>query len=160
MKISQDSIVTIEYTLKNVDGEVLDTTSGDGPIAYLHGHGNLIEGLEEALEGKQAGDQIATVVPPEKGYGSRSDELVEVVPKGNFPQPEELEVGSGVVADTEDGESIFWVLAVDDENVTLDGNHPLADKELHFEVKVVEVREATDEELEHGHVLGEGDHQH
>ena len=151
MTIKKDSLVKIEYTLKDDQGNIIDQTNNeDGPLEYIHGNENLIEGLEKELEGKKAGDEISVVVQPEEAYGSRDDQLVDEVPKGNFPQPDELEVGGQVVAETDEGPILFTVLEITDEYVKLDANHPLADQVLHFEVKILEVRDATKEEIEAG----------
>jgi len=140
VEITADRVVTIHYTLKDDGGAVLDSSAGGEPLAYIQGHGNLVSGLEKALEGKQGGNSLAVVVPPAEGYGERNESLVQ--------------------ARTDDGMRLFTVTAVAGDMVTLDGNHPLADQTLHFDVEVVGVREATTEELEHGHVHGAGGHHH
>lgn len=156
MIIKKDCIVSIDYTLTDKNGEEIDSSKGQEPLAYLHGHAQIIEGLEKELEGKKVGDELKVKIEPAMGYGEKLDELVMDVPKGNFPDPEELEVGGHIIAETEEGETIYTVLAINEDSVTLDGNHPLAGEELNFEVKVVGVREATAEELTHGHAHGEG----
>jgi FKBP-type peptidyl-prolyl cis-trans isomerase SlyD len=158
--ISADRVVTIHYTLKNDSGAVLDSSSGGEPLAYIQGHGNLVAGLEKALEGKQNGATLAVVIPPADGYGERDEALIQRVPKRSLQGSGEIKKGMQFQARTEDGMRLFTVMAVVGDMVTLDGNHPLADQTLHFDVEVVGVREATSEELEHGHVHGAGGHHH
>ncbi|NOQ75168.1 MAG: peptidylprolyl isomerase [Crocinitomix sp.] len=159
MIIANESVVTINYTLKNDTGEILDTSEGREPLVYLHGVNALIPGLENELAGKTTGTELKVVITPENAYGTRRDELVRVVAKEGFQGEEELEVGMRVQLDTEHGPAIALVTKVEEE-VTLDLNHPLADMTLHFDVEITEVRAATKEEIEHGHVHGEGGHQH
>lgn len=152
MQITQDRVVTIAYTLKDDNGQVLDTSEANGDFSYLHGHQNIVEGLEEALDGKEAGDAIEATVPPEKGYGSRHDQLVFTVPRSNMPDGE-LESGMQFAAqDKEGNQQVVTLVDVGDEEVKLDANHPLAGQTLHFDVTVNDVREASGEEVEHGHV--------
>lgn len=160
MEISADRVVTIHYTLKDDAGTTLDSSAGGEPLAYLQGHGNLVAGLEKALEGKQEGNSIAVVVSPADGYGTRDESLVRRVPKRSLQGSGTLKKGMQFQARTDDGMRLFTVAAVVGDMVTLDGNHPLADQTLHFEVQIVGVREATPEELEHGHVHGAGGHHH
>jgi FKBP-type peptidyl-prolyl cis-trans isomerase SlyD len=153
-------VVTIHYTLKNDGGEVLDSSSGGDPLAYIQGHGNLVAGLEKALEGKPAGASLAVVVDPVEGYGVRDESLIQRVPKRSLQGAGEIKKGMQFQARTEDGMRLFTVTGLVGDMVTLDGNHPLADQTLHFDIQVVDVREATTEELEHGHVHGAGGHHH
>jgi FKBP-type peptidyl-prolyl cis-trans isomerase SlyD len=153
--IKKNDVVSIEYTLKDAAGQVIDTSVGQDPLEYLHGHGSIIEGLEKELEGKSINDEFSVKVSPEQGYGTRDEEMIEVVPIGNFPQPDELEVGGQVMAETEEGPVVFTVMKVEKDSVTLDGNHPLADQELHFEIKVVATREASADEIAQGHLESE-----
>lgn len=149
MKIAKDTIVSIDYTLKGKDGQLIDaTTKEDGPLVYLHGYGNLIQGLETKLEGRSVDETISVIVSPEDAYGLREDNLIDDVPRGNFPQPEELEIGSQIVAETDDGEALFTVIELSENSVKLDGNHPLAGMELHFFVKIKSIRAATQDEIE------------
>jgi FKBP-type peptidyl-prolyl cis-trans isomerase SlyD len=157
--IAADSVVSIHYTLKDDAGNVLDSSEGSDPLAYIQGHGNLVPGLEKALEGKTSGNKVAVTLPPEEGYGKRNEELVQRVPKRQLHKGE-IRKGMQFQAQTPEGMRLFTVTAVVGDMVTLDGNHPLADKTLHFDVEIVEVREATAEELEHGHVHGAGGHHH
>ncbi len=160
MDITADRVVTIHYTLKNDGGEVLDSSSGGDPLAYIQGHGNLVPGLEKALEGKPAGANLAVVVDPADGYGVRDESLIQRVPKRSLQGAGEIKKGMQFQARTEDGMRLFTVTGLVGDMVTLDGNHPLADQTLHFDIEVVDVREATTEELEHGHVHGAGGHHH
>jgi FKBP-type peptidyl-prolyl cis-trans isomerase SlyD len=158
--ITADRVVTIHYTLKDDSGTVLDSSSGGEPLAYIQGHGNLVAGLEKALEGKTDGSTLAVVVPAADGYGTRDEALVQRVPKRSLQGAGEIKKGMQFQARTEDGMRVFTVMAIVGDMVTLDGNHPLADQTLHFDVEVVGVREATREELDHGHVHGAGGHHH
>ena len=160
MEIAADSVVMIHYTLKDDSGEVLDSSAGGEPLAYIQGHGNLVPGLEKALEGKSGGNTLAVTVSAAEGYGSRDEALVQRVPKRALQGSGEIRKGMQFQARTDDGMRLFTVLGVAGDMVTLDGNHPLADQTLHFDVEVVSVREATLEELEHGHVHGAGGHHH
>jgi FKBP-type peptidyl-prolyl cis-trans isomerase SlyD len=156
MKVEKDKAVTIRYTLR-VDGEVVD----QGELPYLHGHGQIIPGLEETLEGKSVGEKINVVVPPEKAYGQKNPEAVQVVPKSAFPEGSEVKVGEQFYAQDQSGQPMpFTITKVEGEDVTIDFNHPLAGKELNFEVEIVDVRDATPEELAHGHVHGPDGHHH
>jgi FKBP-type peptidyl-prolyl cis-trans isomerase SlyD len=161
MTIAADTVVSIHYTLKLDNGEVVDTSSGGEPLAYLHGHGNIVPGLESELTGRNVGDEFAVKVSPEEGYGPRDPRGVQVVPRGNFPDEIEIQPGMQFQAQTEDGHQIpLTVAGVEGDKVTVDMNHPLAGQNLHFQIEVTAVRKATDEELEHGHVHGPGGHNH
>lgn len=160
MEISSDRVVTIHYTLKDDSGTVLDSSAGGEPLAYIQGHGNLVSGLEKALEGKENGNTLAVVVSPAEGYGTRDEGLIQRVPKRSLQGAGTIKKGMQFQARTDDGMRLFTVTAVIGDMVTLDGNHPLADQTLHFDVEIVGVREATTEELEHGHVHGAGGHHH
>ena len=160
MEIAADRVVLINYTLKGDDGAVIDSSAGAEPLAYIQGHGNLVVGLEKALEGKTDGDTLAVSVAPADGYGIHDAALIQRVPKRSMQGSGEIKKGMQFQAQTDDGVRVFTVTAVVGDMVTLDGNHPLADKTLHFDVQVVSVREATTEELEHGHVHGAGGHHH
>jgi len=160
MIIAKESVVTMNYTLKNDGGEIIDTSEGREPLVYLHGVGALIPGLEKELEGKVAEDKVAIVITPENAYGTRRDDLVRAVSKDGFQGEEELTEGMRVQLDTEQGPAIAVVLKISEEEVTLDLNHPLADMTLHFDVEITDVRTATADEIAHGHVHGEGGHQH
>ncbi len=160
MDIAADRVVTIHYTLKDDSGTVLDSSAGGEPLAYIQGHGNLISGLEKALEGKTDGHKSVVVIAPADGYGVHDAALIQRVPRRALQGAGEIRKGMQFQANTPNGMRQFTVTALAGDMVTLDGNHPLADKTLHFDVEVVSVREATTEELEHGHVHGEGGHHH
>jgi FKBP-type peptidyl-prolyl cis-trans isomerase SlyD len=160
VEIAADSVVLIHYTLKDDSGAVLDSSAGGEPLAYIQGHGNLVPGLEKALEGKQGGNTLTVTLSPAEGYGARDEALVQRVPKRSLQGSGEIRKGMQFQARTDSGMRVFTVTAVAGDMVTLDGNHPLADRTLHFDVEVVGVREATTEELEHGHVHGAGGHHH
>lgn len=162
MTIAADKVVLIHYTLKNDDGEILDSSQEGGePLAYLHGHQNIVPGLEAALEGLKVGDSKDVVVSPEEGYGPRMDEAIQKVPQAEFPTEIPREVGLQIFAEGPGGQHFpLWIVAIDDDFVTVDGNHPLAGQTLNFSVEVVEIRDASAEELEHGHVHGPGGHEH
>jgi FKBP-type peptidyl-prolyl cis-trans isomerase SlyD len=160
MLIAPEKVVLIHYTLKNDSGETLDSSSGGDPLAYLHGQGNLIPGLEKALEGKQAGDKLSVSVGPGAGYGQRDDKLVQQVPRRQFGGAN-VQPGMQFHAQTSQGQTrVVTVTNIVGDMVTVDGNHPLAGENLHFDVEVTEVRDASAEELEHGHVHGPGGHHH
>jgi len=150
----------MHYTLTDDSGEVLDSSSGRDPLAYLHGHSNIIPGLEKALEGKEAGYKSKVTVAPAEGYGEKNPEAVIEAPREHFPPEMTLAVGERVYADGPNGRISFTIVELTDTGAVLDANHPLAGKTLHFDVEIVEVRPATTEELEHGHVHGPGGHHH
>ncbi len=159
--IKQNSVVTMHYELKDAEGEVLDSSKGQEPLVYLHGAGNIIVGLEEELEGKAVGDNVNAVISPEKAYGLPVEALVQTVPKEAFgAEIDKVEVGMRFQAETEQGPVPVVVTGMDEATVTVDGNHPLAGKELHFDVSIAEIRDASQEEIDHGHVHGPGGHQH
>lgn len=160
MQIAKNAVVSLNYTLKNGEGTLLDTSDGREPLVYLHGVGALIPGLENELNGKVKGDKMNVVIQPEDGYGSRRDDLLKVVSKDGFQGDEEMKVGMQVQLDTEHGPAIALISKIDGNDITLDLNHPLADMTLHFDVAIEDVREATEEEISHGHVHGPGGHQH
>jgi FKBP-type peptidyl-prolyl cis-trans isomerase SlyD len=161
MKIASNAVVTMNYTLTDEKGIVLDTSSEAGPLAYIQGIGQIIPGLEKALDGKEKGEKLQVTIAPEDGYGQRSDEMTQTVPKTEFQDAEQIQVGMQFEVETEDaGKMLLTVIEVNDTEVTLDGNHPLAGVTLNFDVEIMDVREATKEELEHGHVHGPGGHQH
>ena len=160
MQISAKKVVAIEYTLTDPKGEVLDTSQGRDPLVYLHGQGNIIPGLESALEGKTAGEQLTVVVAPDKAYGVRDEAMVQSVPRASFAGIANIAPGTQFEARSPQGVRIVTVVAVDDDNVRVDANHPLAGMTLKFEVKIVEVRDASPEEISHGHVHGPGGQHH
>jgi FKBP-type peptidyl-prolyl cis-trans isomerase SlyD len=156
MTITANKVALIHYTLKNPDGEVLDSSEGQEPLAYLHGFMNLVPGLEKALEGKQVGDKFNIVISAEEGYGEFDAELVQELPKSMFGGVDDIEVGMEFHAETPNGMQVVEVIDVDEDTVTIDGNHPLAGIDLHFDVEITAIREATAEELQHGHVHAAG----
>lgn len=160
MLIAKDHVVEIDYTLTDDAGTVLDSSQGRGPLAYLHGAGNIIPGLESELEGKIAGASFKVSIAPAQAYGERNESLINVVPKQELAEIPDLEVGIQLQAQSPQGIQIFTVTEIGDSTVTLDGNHPLAGVTLHFAVEVINVRVATEEELSHGHVHGPGGHRH
>lgn len=158
MNISQDKVVELDYKL-TVDGEVIDQSEPGEPLTYLHGHSNIIPGLEKALEGRSAGDVLEVTVQPEEGYGERDEDNTDELDRADFD--DDIEVGATYYAQSEDGSVIpFTVMAVDGEKVTVDFNPPLAGMTLNFDVKVLNVRDATGEELDHGHAHSAGMHEH
>jgi FKBP-type peptidyl-prolyl cis-trans isomerase SlyD len=161
MLIAQDKVVLIHYTLTDDAGKVLDSSSGGDPLAYLHGQGNIIPGLEKALDGKQAGDKLNVRVEPAEGYGIRDAALVQQVPRRSFGGAQKVQPGMQFHAQSTQGQTrVVTVTRIQGDMVTVDGNHPLAGEVLNFDVEVTEVREPTGEELEHGHVHGPGGHHH
>ena len=156
MQITKDKVASIHYTLRDNHGAVLDSSDGRDPLHYLHGAGNLIAGMEEGLEGKSKGDKFSLKIEPEKGYGEKDDNLVQQVPRSAFGGQE---VKTGMRFSTNQG-GVVTVTKVGLDSITVDANHPLAGVELNFAVEVMDVREATTEELSHGHVHGPGGHHH
>ena len=159
MQVEKDKVVSIEYTLKDKDGNVIDASNGH-PLAYLHGHGQIIPGLEKALEGKTVGDKLTVTVPAAEAYGERVEQLVQDVPRALFQGVDNIEVGMRFEAQSEQGVHSVEVTKVDGDTITVDGNHPLAGKDLTFDVEIVEIRDATPDELAHGHAHGPGGVQH
>ncbi|EKO3627970.1 peptidylprolyl isomerase [Vibrio metschnikovii] len=164
MKIEKNMVVSIAYQVKMEDGVVVDQSTVEAPLEYLHGHNNLITGLERELEGKVIGDKFSATVAPEDAYGEHSDALVQRVPADVFQGVDELEVGMRFLADTDQGPIPVEITEVDGDEVVVDGNHMLAGQTLTFDVEVIALREATAEELEHGHIHHAGgcghDHGH
>jgi FKBP-type peptidyl-prolyl cis-trans isomerase SlyD len=152
MEVEKNKVVEIDYTLKDDNGQVLDTSEGRESLSYIQGIGNLIPGVENALEGKSSGERIEVTVSPETGYGIRDDALVLSMERDKFSEVEDLKEGLRFRMDTPDGPKIFTVVKVGDAEVIVDGNHPLAGMTLNFDITVQSVRDATTEELEHGHV--------
>ncbi|PHS70240.1 MAG: peptidylprolyl isomerase [Methylophaga sp.] len=160
MKIAENTVVLIDYTLTDNEGEVIDSSEGAGPLAYLQGAGNIITGLEEALLGKEAGDKVKASIEPAKAYGERHEDMRQEVPKELFGGIDNIEVGMQFQSETDQGPVMVTVVEISEEMITVDGNHPLAGVHLNFDVNIREVREPSEEELEHGHVHGEGGHHH
>lgn len=150
--IAVDTVPSVIFVLSNDAGEVLDLATHESPMRYLHGHGAILRGLEKALDGATVGKRFHVDVPPEDGYGLREGEP-QAVPKSLFPEGTQFKVGAGMMAKSEDGKPFpLWIVSIDDENVYVDGNHPLAGQTLHFDVEVVSVRKATQDELKDGRV--------
>ena len=158
MKIQNNSVVSFHYSLTDDDGINIDSSEGKEPLDYLHGAGNIIPGLEKALEGKEVGDSLTVAVSAAEGYGEVQKELIQEVPREAFQGIDSIELGMQFEAQTGQGGSVpVTVIAVTDELVTVDGNHPLAGKNLNFDVTIEEIREASEEELAQGHVHGLGE---
>ncbi len=151
MNVQDQAVVGIHYTLKNDAGETIDTSDGGDPLHFLQGSGGIIKGLEKALDGKAVGDKLDVVIEPEEGYGIHREELVQEVPRSAFDGVDNIEVGMQFQAQTESGPVPIRVSAISDDTVTVDGNHDLAGERLHFAVSIEEVREATQQEIDHGH---------
>ena len=158
MQVADNMAVSIHYTLTNDDGEVLDTSIGDEPLVYLHGVGNIIPGLENALHGKVAGDKFNVHIAPEDAYGELMEEMIQVIPRDMFEGIDNIEVGMQFNADVSSGSGVVTVVNIEDDDITIDGNHPLAGLALTFDVEVIDVRVATEEEAKHGHIHGAGCH--
>lgn len=160
MQISKNSVVTLNYTLKNDQGDTLDE-SQDGSFLYMHGSGGIIPGLESQLEGKSVGDSFSAHIEAAEGYGERDDTMVQVVPKDMFEEGHPIEEGIQFHAQSPEGDMLtVTVTKVDGDEITVDGNHPLAGIALNFDVKVEDIREASTEEIEHGHAHGPDGHHH
>ncbi len=166
MKIEKNVVASLAYKVMLEDGVVVDQSTTEAPLDYLHGHNNLITGLEKELEGKVAGDKFSATVAPEDAYGEHNDAMVQRVPADVFQGVDQIEVGMRFLADTDQGPIPVEVTEVDGDEVVVDGNHMLAGQTLTFEVEVVATREATAEEIEHGHIhqaggcCGGHDHDH
>ncbi len=159
--IADGQVVVMQYTLRADDGEVLDASTPDDPMAYLHGAENIVPGLEKALAGKAVGFKGNVTVTPAEGYGEREDEAPDAIPRRAFPADMEIEPGMTFMAEGPNNEHApIWVVGVEGDNVLVDSQHPLAGKTLHFEVEVLAVRPATQDELDHGHPHGPDGHGH
>ena len=156
MQITKNKVAGIHYTLRDNSGAVLDTSDGRDPLYYLHGAGNLIAGMEEGLEGKTEGDKFELKISPDKGYGEKDPTMTQKVPRSAFG---DQEVKKGMKFSTDRG-AVVTVTEIGLDSITVDANHPLAGVELNFNVEVMEVRNATAEEIQHGHVHGPGGHHH
>ena len=152
MEIASNRVASIHYTLTNDEGQVIDRSPEAQPLSYLHGAGNIVPGLERALEGKSAGDTFNVDVTPEEGYGQRNDGLIQTVPREAFQGVDSINPGMQFRAQTDNGPLVVTVVEVDDAQVKIDGNHPLAGQTLHFAIEVANVREASEQEKQVGHV--------
>lgn len=157
--IKKNDVVTLSYTLKNSTGEELDKAGAEDGMNYLHGAKNIVQGLEEAIEGLAVGDKKDVTVPPEKAYGDLVPELRMQIPRSNFPGDVDIQPDMQFTSEMGGKENVFTVVNVEGDQVSVDGNHPLAGETLHFSVEVLAVRDATEEELSHGHVH-DGSHHH
>ena len=160
MQIADRCVVRFHYTLTNDGGEVLDSSQDGQALAYLHGSGNIIPGLESALTGKQTGDKLKVRIDAAQAYGERDERLVQDVPRRAFQGIADVKEGMRFQTQGPSGQTMVVVTRVAGDMVTVDGNHPLAGQALNFDVEVAEVREASEEEIQHGHVHGEGGHHH
>jgi FKBP-type peptidyl-prolyl cis-trans isomerase SlyD len=160
MQISNQAVAAFHYTLTDDQGQVIDSSEGREPLTYLHGSGQIVPGLEKQMEGKTAGDKFNADVAPEEGYGIRHPELMQEVPREAFQGVQDIQPGMQFQGRGPQGEINVTVTKVDGDKVFIDGNHPLAGQTLHFAIEVTSVRAATAEELQHGHVHGEGGHHH
>lgn len=160
MQIGERTVATFHYTLTDAAGKVIDSSDGRAPLSYLHGAGNIVPGLEKEMSGKQQGDVFNVVVAPEEGYGMPNSMMIQVVPREAFQGVDTLEVGMEFQAQTPQGPMSVAIAKIDGDEVTVDGNHPLAGQTLHFAIEVTDVRDASLEELTHGHVHGPGGHHH
>ena len=160
MNISNNCVASFHYTLTDSTGKVLDSSEGQEPLSYLHGAGNIIPGLEKALVGKAVGDKLNVSVAAAEAYGERDDAMVQQLDSSMFSGIDQIEVGMEFHAETEHGLQVVTVTGVEGDQVTIDGNHPLAGVDLNFDVEVTDVREATEEEIAHGHAQGAGGHHH
>ena len=158
MTIEKNKVVSIDYRLVDDEGDLIDSSEDGEPLVYLHGGGNIIAGLERHLEGKNPGESLSCVIAPVDGYGERDDSLVFTVGKDEF-EGSDLSVGMQFEAHGEDGAQIVTVIGIENDEVKVDANHPLAGENLHFSIKIVDVREASAEELTHGHVHGAHSHE-
>lgn len=160
MRVAKDAVVSIDYTLIDDAGSVIDSSQGRAPLAYVHGRGQLVPGLEAALAGRVSGDQVTVTVPPAEGYGERDSGLVVAATRAQFTGVDHLEVGMQFQASEDGGPKLLTIVAIEGDTVRLDANHPLAGMALTFDVRIVGVRAATPEELAHGHVHDGDDHHH
>ena len=156
MQVAKNKVVSIHYTLKNDAGTVIDSSESDAPLVYLHGAQNIIPGLEKALEGKVTDDALEVSIDAVDAYGEYNKELTQVVPSNMFEGVDTLEPGMEFQAETAQGMQVIRIAEVNGDEVTIDGNHPLAGERLHFDVNVADVRDATADEISHGHIHSEG----
>jgi FKBP-type peptidyl-prolyl cis-trans isomerase SlyD len=158
MQVADNMAVSIHYTLTNDDGEELDSSIGDDALVYLHGRENIISGLEKALHGKTVGDKFNVRIAPEDAYGELMEEMIQVISRDMFEGIDNIEVGMQFNADVSSGSGVVTVVKIEDDDITIDGNHPLAGLALTFDVEVIDIRPATEDEAAHGHIHGTGCH--
>jgi FKBP-type peptidyl-prolyl cis-trans isomerase SlyD len=155
MRIEKNSVVTIDFTLRDVDGDVLESSEENGPLVYMHGTGELPPGIERALEGKSAGEKIDVTVEPEEGYGEYNEELVQEIARDELEGMEDIELGHVLEVEIESETLLVTVVGIEDDHIVVDGNNPFAGQTIQFQGNVLGVRAPTTEEVEHGHVHGE-----
>ena len=161
MKVGKDKVVLMHYTLKNDAGDVIDSSDGADPLPFLQGHGNIIPGLESALEGSKVGDKLDVSIKPEEGYGERMKDAIQEIPSSALKGVDKVKVGMQLQSQDKDGNAFLVnVTKIEDDKITVDGNHPLAGQTLHFSVSIESIRKAEAEELSHGHVHADGQHNH
>ena len=161
MKVSKDKVVLMHYTLKNDTGDVIDSSEGGDPLPFLQGHGNIIPGLEKALEGSKVGDKLDVSIKPKDAYGDRLQDAIQEIPSSALKDVDEVKVGMQLQSQDQDGNTfLVTVTKIEDNKITVDANHPLAGQTLHFSVSIESVRKAETEELSHGHVHVDGHHHH
>jgi FKBP-type peptidyl-prolyl cis-trans isomerase SlyD len=154
MQVADNMAVSIHYTLTNDDGEVLDSSIGDEALVFLQGSGNIIPGLEKAMVGKVTGDKFNVRIVPEEAYGELMEDMIQVLSRDMFEGIDNIEVGMQFHADVSSGPGVVTVVSIEGDDITIDGNHPLAGIALNFDVEVIDVRLATEEEASHGHIHG------
>ncbi len=152
MQVADNLVISIDYTLINDDNEELDSSKGQEPLAYIQGANNIVQGLEEALTGKSVGDSFNVTIEPEKAYGLYHEDMKQVTDKSMFEGVENLEVGMMFNADVSHGTGVVTITKIEGDQITIDGNHPLAGETLTFDVNIVDIREATADELKNGHI--------
>ncbi len=160
LTVEKDRVVRFHYTVKDEAGEALETTEGGHPQAILYGHGSVPAGVEAALAGHKAGDEVSVTLAPAEAYGERREDYTQRISKKYLPKNRRVQPGTAVVLHTEQGPRLVTVIKVGHKVVDVDLNHPFAGRTLQFELTIVEVREASEEEVAHGHVHGPGGHQH
>ena len=159
--VAKDTVVSFHYTLSDKGGQVLDSSQGGQPLVYLHGYSQIVPGLENALLGKAVGSAFKVAVEPSEGYGERNEQMVITLPRSQGNLPADIEVGFVVELVSPEGDEIpARVVKLTEADITLDANHPLAGETLYFDIELTDVRAATKEEIEHGHVHGPGGHHH
>ncbi len=155
--IAKNKVVSMSYCLKDTKGEELDRSEKNKPLEYLHGGGNIVPGLENGLDGLKVGDKKEVTVKPEEGYGKFLADLKQEVDRKMFPADHKIAVGMQFMSELPDGKKHpFNVIEINDDKILVDGNHPLAGQTLQFSVEIIGIRDATQEELQHGHAHGEG----
>ncbi len=160
MQVANNMTVSIHYTLTNDAGDVIDSSIGNPPLVYLHGNGNIISGLEKALHGKAEGERFSVCIEAEDAYGEFMAERVQIIPRDMFEGVAELEVGMQFQADDSSGSGMVTIVAIAGDDITVDGNHPLAGIALTFDVEIIAIRPASAAEITHGHIHGPGGHHH